>query len=33
MVWLWFDWWLPPTRHEVITVDFKRRRVIGRVIT
>ena len=32
MWWLWLDWWLPPSRpHEVISVDFKRRRVLARV--
>ena len=33
MWWMWFDWWFPPSRHEVITVDFKRRRVVGRMVT
>ena len=30
---LWFDWWFPPSRpaHEVVTVDFSRKRVIGRL--
>ena len=29
----WFDWWLPPSRprHEVVTVDFDRKRVIDRL--
>ena len=24
MWWLWTDWWLPPRRHEIIMIDFKR---------
>ena len=30
---LWFDWWVPPSRpaHEVVTVDFSKKRVIGRL--
>ena len=30
---IWFDWWLPPSgpAHEVVTVDFRRKRVIERV--
>jgi hypothetical protein len=30
---IWFDWWLPPSgpAHEVVTVDFRRKRVIGRM--
>ncbi len=30
---LWFDWWFPPSRpaHEVVTVDFSKKRVIGRL--
>jgi hypothetical protein len=31
MWWLWFNWWVPPSRHEVITVDFGKKRVLGRV--
>ena len=32
--WLWVDWWLPPSRsHEVISVDFKRRRVLDRTVS
>ena len=27
----WFDWWFPPERHELIRVDFAKRRVIERV--
>jgi hypothetical protein len=34
MWWLWVDWWLPPSRcHEVISVDFKRRRVLDRTVS
>jgi hypothetical protein len=30
---IWFDWWFPPSPpiHEVITVDFSRKRVIERL--
>jgi len=30
---IWFEWWLTPSRltHEVITVDFGRKRVIERL--
>src|SRR5690349_13149503 len=30
---VWFDWWFPPSprRHEVVTVDFSRKRVIDRL--
>ena len=30
---IWFDWWFPASlpRHEVITVDFTQKRVIGRL--
>ena len=30
---LWFDWWFPPPRpvtHEVIGIDFVKRRVLWR---
>ena len=27
----WLDWWFPPTSHELIRVDFTRKRVIDRV--
>jgi hypothetical protein len=33
MWWLWTDWWLPPRRHEVIMVDFKRHCIVGRVLS
>ena len=32
---IWFDWWLrwwlPASNHEVIRVDFTRKRVIDRI--
>jgi hypothetical protein len=32
---IWFDWWvrwwLPPSNHEVVRVDFTRKRIIDRV--
>jgi len=30
MWWLWFDRWVPPSCHDVITVDFAKKRVLGR---
>ena len=40
MWWLWFDpiwldswlrWWCPPSDHEVVRVDFTRKRIIDRI--
>jgi len=34
MWWMWLDQWFAPSRlHEVIHVDFKRRRILARVFS
>jgi hypothetical protein len=32
---IWLAWWFPPVRpvHEVVTVDFRTKRVTGRLAT
>ena len=27
----WFDFWVPPARHEVIQVDFAKKRILERL--